>query len=101
MISGLSGLISTFVNLYGSQDGVHYGKTTIAITIAATGRCTAICGFLTIIYTILKHSVKRHHDRVSRSSSSDETMGGSRPSNQYAAQRLFLGFFGFPYLIER
>ncbi|KAF8498106.1 hypothetical protein F5888DRAFT_1803022 [Russula emetica] len=36
MFSGLSGLISTFVNLYGSQQGVHYGTTTIA-TIAATG----------------------------------------------------------------
>jgi hypothetical protein len=75
MFSGLSGLISTFVNLYGSQgsSGVHYGTPTIA-TIAATGGYAAICGFLTIIYTIKRHLTKRHHDRVSqeRSNSGDE-----------------------------
>jgi len=65
MFSGLSGLISTFVNLYGSQQGVHYGTTTIA-TIAATGGYAVICGLLTIIYTIKRHLVKRHHDRISR-----------------------------------
>jgi len=65
MFNGLSGLISTFVNLYGSQDGVHYGATTIA-TIAATAGCAIICGFLTIIYAIKKHFVQRHHNRVER-----------------------------------
>lgn len=61
--NGLSGLISIFVNLYGSQDnGVHYGTTTIA-TIAATGGCAAVGGFLTLIYTIKKHVVKRRHDK--------------------------------------
>ena len=74
MFSGLSGLISTFVNLYGSQtNGVHYGTTTIA-TIAATGGYAAICGLLTIIYTFKRYLIKRHHDRISRdrSSSGDE-----------------------------
>jgi hypothetical protein len=62
MFNGLSGLISTFVNLYGSQDGVHYGRTTIA-TIAATGGTAAVCGFLTVIYSLKKYLVKRRHDR--------------------------------------
>jgi hypothetical protein len=63
-------LISTFVNLYGSdpQNGVHYGATTIA-TIAVTGGYAVICGFLTIIYTIKTHFVKSHHDRISRGTS--------------------------------
>jgi hypothetical protein len=65
MFSGLSGLISTFVNLYGSQAGVHYGATTIA-TIAATGGYTLICGILTIIYTIKRRLAVRRHDRISR-----------------------------------
>jgi hypothetical protein len=66
MFSGFSGLISTFVNLYGSKtNGVHYGTTTIA-TIAAIGGYTAICSFLTLIYTIKRHLTKRHHDRVSQ-----------------------------------
>jgi hypothetical protein len=73
MFGGLSGLISTFVSLYGSGSGVHYGATTIA-TIAVTGEYAAICGFLTIIYTFKRHLVKRRHDRVSRerSNSGDE-----------------------------
>jgi hypothetical protein len=69
MFSGLSGVISTFVNLYGAQnscdgttDKVHYGATTIA-TIATTGGCAAICGFLTVVYTIRKFFVVRHHHR--------------------------------------
>lgn len=75
MFSGFSGLISTFVNLYGSQgpNGVHYGTTTIA-TIAAIGGYTVTCGLLTIIYSFKGHLVKRHHDRISRgrSDSGDE-----------------------------
>jgi len=101
MFSGLSGLISIFVNLYGPQasftsadivfngtqntcnssqnasDGsqntpssspkltigsVHYGATTIA-TIATAGGCAVICSFLTAIYSIRKHVVKRRHIR--------------------------------------
>ncbi len=79
MFNGLSGLISTFVDLYGLKQhvhynpgtgirvtplkSVHYGPTTIA-TIVTTGGCAAICGFLTIIYTIKKHLVKRRHNRT-------------------------------------
>jgi hypothetical protein len=70
MFSGLSCLISTFVNLYGSQDGVHYGATTIA-TLAATGGCAIICGFLTAVYSILKYLVKRHQDREHASARSE------------------------------
>jgi hypothetical protein len=58
MFSGLSGVISTFVGIYGSQQGVHYGATTIA-TIAATGGCSAICGFLSLIYAFLKRREER------------------------------------------
>ncbi|KAN0114264.1 hypothetical protein V8E52_006914 [Russula decolorans] len=63
MFIGLSGLISTFVNLYGSQDCVHYGATTIA-TITVTGGYAVICGLLTIIYTIKRRLIKIRHDRI-------------------------------------
>jgi hypothetical protein len=53
MFSGLSGVISTFVGIYGAQQGVHYSGTTIA-TVAATGGCSVICGFLSLIYAVLK-----------------------------------------------
>lgn len=76
MFSGLSGLISTFVNLYGGPggpNGVHYGATTIA-TIATIGGYTVICGLLTLIYMFKRRSVKRDHDHISRgrSDSGDE-----------------------------
>jgi hypothetical protein len=70
MFNGVSGLISTFVNIYSSQNGVHYDKAIFA-TIAATGGYAVVCGFLTMIYTTLKYFVKRSHDRVS----SQETLG--------------------------
>jgi hypothetical protein len=57
MFSGLSGVISTIVSIYGSQDGVQYGATTIA-TVAATGGCSVICGFLAAIHAILKYREK-------------------------------------------
>ncbi|KAN0113548.1 hypothetical protein V8E52_007612 [Russula decolorans] len=53
MSDGLAGLISTFVNLYGSGAGVHYGATTI-VTLAVTGGCTVICGLLAVICAVLK-----------------------------------------------
>ena len=53
MFSGLSGVISTFIGIYGTQQGVHYSGTTIA-TVAATGGCSVICGFLSLIYAVLK-----------------------------------------------
>ncbi|KAH9986115.1 hypothetical protein BJV77DRAFT_84067 [Russula vinacea] len=58
MFSGLSGVISTFVGIYGAQQGVHYGRTTIA-TLAATGGCSVICGFLSLIYAFLKRREAR------------------------------------------
>ena len=70
MFIGLSGLVSTFVDLYVLQDCVHYGTTTIA-TITATGGYAVICGFLTIIYTIKRHIIKIHHDRILREGSHD------------------------------
>jgi hypothetical protein len=72
--SGLSGLISTFVSLYGSGHRVHYGTTTIA-TIAAIGGYTVFNGLLTIIYTIKLRPLKRHHIRVlrERDDNGDET----------------------------
>ncbi|KAF8463967.1 hypothetical protein DFH94DRAFT_857897 [Russula ochroleuca] len=60
MFSGLSGVISTFVGIYGAQEGVHYGVTTIA-TVAATGGCSVICGFLAAIHVILKRRENARH----------------------------------------
>jgi hypothetical protein len=60
MFNGLAGLISTFVSIYGSQEGVHYGATTIA-TLAATGGCAVICGLLTGIYLFKVFLVERRH----------------------------------------
>jgi hypothetical protein len=51
--NGVSGLISTFVNIYGSGHHVHFGATSIA-TLAVTGGFTAICGFLALLCTYLK-----------------------------------------------
>jgi hypothetical protein len=52
-LNGLSGLISTFVGIYGSENGVDYDGTTIA-TLVVTGGCAAICCLLTVVYTVLK-----------------------------------------------
>jgi len=60
VLNGLSGLLSTFAGIYGSQNGV-YGTSSI-ITLAVTGGCTIICGFLTTIYSFWKlNAVKRRH----------------------------------------
>ena len=63
MFNGLSGLITTFVSIHNSKNGVHYGATTIG-TLAATGACTIICGSLAVIYTVLKFLAKRDHDQI-------------------------------------
>lgn len=60
MFNGLSGLISTFVNIY-SQNGVRYGTTTIA-TLAATGGCAVICSGLSLRYWFKKRRVVRDHE---------------------------------------
>jgi hypothetical protein len=65
LFHGLSGIISTFVSLYGVQNicdglkhGVHYGPTTIA-TVAATSGCSIICFTLALIYGFLKRSERK------------------------------------------
>jgi hypothetical protein len=61
-LNGLSGVISTFASIYGVQNGV-YGASSIA-TLAVTGSCTVVCGFLTAIYSLWKlDRVKRQHLR--------------------------------------
>lgn len=62
MSSGLAGLISTLVNLYGSGERVHYDATT-TVTLAVTGGCTVICGFLAVVFTALKVRAMRRHER--------------------------------------
>ena len=60
MLNGLSGVVSTFASIYGAQNGV-YGASSIA-TLAVTGGCTIVCGFLTAIYSLWKlDRVKRRH----------------------------------------
>ena len=62
LLNGLSGLLSTFVGIYATQNGT-YGASSIA-TLAVTGACTLICGFLTAIYTLWKlNAVKKKHVR--------------------------------------
>lgn len=62
LLNGLSGLLSTFVGIYATQDGT-YGASSIA-TLAVTGACTVICGFLTVIYSFWKlEAVKKKHVR--------------------------------------
>jgi hypothetical protein len=61
-LNGLSGVISTFASIYGVQNGV-YGSSSIA-TLAVTGSCTVVCGFLTTIFSLWKlDKVKRQHLR--------------------------------------
>jgi hypothetical protein len=66
---GLSGVIATFLSLYGVQNvcgglkhGVHYGPTTIA-TVAATGGCSVICFTLALIYGCLKRRERKELKR--------------------------------------
>lgn len=62
LLNGLSGVLSTFVGIYATQNG-RYGPSSIA-TLAVTGACTIICAFLTAIYTFWKlNSVKKKHVR--------------------------------------
>jgi len=49
LLSGISGLISTFVDIYTNKDG-KYKASSIA-SVAVTGACAAICGFLAAIYS--------------------------------------------------
>ena len=62
LLSGISGIISTFVDIYANNGGM-YNASSIA-SVAVTGACAAICGFLAIIYTfvLLRHLKKDHED---------------------------------------
>lgn len=48
-LHGLSGLLSTFVNVYTTPDASVLGVSSIA-TLVVTGACTVICGFLAVFY---------------------------------------------------
>jgi len=62
LLNGLSGVLSTFVGIYATQNGT-YGPSSIA-TLAVTGACTVICAFLTAIYSFWKlEAVKKKHAR--------------------------------------
>jgi hypothetical protein len=60
-LSGLSGLISTFVDIYANNNGAY--KASSIASIAVTGGCTAICGILAAIYSLgLLRRLKKDHD---------------------------------------
>jgi len=62
LLSGLSGIVSTFAGIYSQPNHIYNRKTIVAI--AVTGGCTVICGFLTAIYALWKiRRVKRLHSR--------------------------------------
>ncbi len=75
LLNGLSGLISTFASLYGIQKG-QWGASSLA-TLACTGGCTLICGFLTAIYSLWKlNKVKRRHEHeMARMKTGDDAVG--------------------------
>jgi hypothetical protein len=60
--NGLSGLITTFVNVYATQNPV-LGASSIA-TLAVTGACTVICGSLAMFYYFWKlNPINQDHKR--------------------------------------
>lgn len=75
MLNGLSGVVSTFAGIYGSQNG-SYSSSSIA-TLGVTGGCTLICGFITLIYSRWKLGrVKRRHRHEMEQMKNDlEVMG--------------------------
>lgn len=60
MFNGFAGLISTFVAIYASQDGVSYGPTTIA-ALVTTGTCSLICSVPVLIYAIKNREIISEH----------------------------------------
>jgi len=81
VLNGLSGLISTFASVYGGPQSGVYNASSIA-TLAVTGACTVICGFLTAIYSLWKlDRVKRRHLREieqMKSASGGDEIGEAR-----------------------
>jgi len=64
MLNGLSGVISTISSLYGAHSLSGTYSVPSIVTLAVTGGCTIICGFLTAIYSLWKlDRVKRRHLR--------------------------------------
>ena len=64
-LSGLGGLISTFVSIYTHNNGV-YGASSIA-SVAVTGATTVICGFLAAFYSFwLLRRLKNEHEQMQK-----------------------------------
>jgi zinc transporter ZupT len=62
MFNGLTGVISTFAAIYGTEDGSY--SLVSKITLGVTGGSMVICAFLAAIYKFWKlHLVKRGHER--------------------------------------
>ena len=63
MLNGLSGLVSTLINVYATHNGV-LGAPSIA-TLAVTGVCIVICGFLATFYwlSVLRPLFRDHQKR--------------------------------------
>jgi len=62
LLNGLTGLISTFVNIYTAQNGDY--SITAEVTIIVTGATAVISGVLFIIYsTFILARVKKAHER--------------------------------------
>jgi len=86
LLNGVSGLLSTFAGIYGAQNGKY--NTASIITLGVTGGCTIISGFLTIIYSIVKHrhmckeeKMKNGDDekcKEEKMKDSDDEIGGER-----------------------
>ena len=68
-LSGLSGLISTFVDIYANKNGA-YNAASIA-SVGVTGGCAVIFGFLAAIYSFwLLRGLKKDHDDAEKGNGS-------------------------------
>ena len=75
-LSGIAGLISTFVGIYGHNNGA-YSTLSIA-TLVVTGASTVICGFLAAFYSFwLLRRLKHEHVRKQRQTGSETGSAGS------------------------
>jgi hypothetical protein len=68
MFNGLTGVISTFAGIYGTQNGSY--SLVSKITLGVTGGSMVICAFLAAIYSFWKlRLVKRSHKREMKEAS--------------------------------